>query len=212
MFYFGPSIFSFALTPPRGREQQTKGSFLRPYPLLLALLLLGGCATPSEVLLPIPASVVNASFVRDVEMVVRPSARESIQAADAKAAGKAVAAPGDPASLPFEQMMRRAVEEETRSAGLRSGRALRLVIEVDRLHTASTGAALLGTKGDRLAGSVFVQDAGDRTPLGQLYVDVNRRQSGPVGLLLRGSGVREQLAREFAQHIARALSDGSKSR
>ena len=191
-------------------KQQTKGSHLRRSALAFALLLyLAGCATPSEMLLPIPASIVNASFVQEVEVVVRPGAAASIAALDEKAVA---ATAGTPASLPFSQMMRMAVEEATRSSGLTSGRALRLVIEVDALQTTSAGGALLGTGSDRLAGSVFLQDADSRAPLGQLYVDVTNRHGGPVALLLRGSGVREQLAREFAQHIARALTGRSARR
>ena len=58
---------------------------------------------------------------------------------------------------------------------------------------------------DRLAGTVFVRDAATDEPLGQLYVDVNARNSGLIGLATRG-GVRERVAAAFANRVAKALA------
>jgi hypothetical protein len=173
-------------------------------PLLLILLLpLIGCMKQSEELLPVAASIKRASIVRTVELVVRPAAAAQIAALDQKAAARAE---GGAAHLPFAEMMPAMVRDVTRAWGLSAGRELALKIEIDAIELAGTAATLLGGSRDRLAGSVFIRDAATDEPLGQLYVDVVNSHSGPVGLLIRGGGIREELANEFAIHIARALT------
>lgn len=170
-----------------------------------ALLLLAGCMQQSQELLPIPASIKMASVVRTVEVAVRPSAAAKVAELDEKAAAR----PGSPrthSALPFAEMLPMVVGEVTRAWGLTGGRELKLLVEIDAVETAGTAATLLGGSRDRLAGSVFIRDAITDEPLGQLYVDVVNSHSGPVGLLIRGGGIREELASEFAIHIARALT------
>jgi hypothetical protein len=79
------------------------------------------------------------------------------------------------------------------------------VLDVDILQVQGTGAALFGQP-DRLAGTVYIRDAQTGASLGQLYVDVGGGSAGPIALAIRGSGVRERLARAFADRIAGALS------
>lgn len=185
--------------------------FFRPFPFALILFVpLGGCMPQSQELLPIPASIKMASVVRKVEVAVQPSASAKIAELDLQAAARPKVA-GDPATLPFAEMLPDAVSEITRAWGLTSGRELKLLIEIDAIETAGTAATLLGGSRDRLAGSVFIHDAATDERLGQLYVDVVNSHSGPVGLLIRGGGIREELANEFAIHIARALT-GRKDR
>ena len=173
---------------------------------LAALLPLAGCAEPSQVLLPIDASIKNASFVRAVEVGVQPPAAAKVAQLDEKARSKRAAGQTDHASLPFAEMLPLVIEEVTRAWGLTGRRALKLRVEIDSIGTASTGATLLGQGQDRMSGLVFIHDAVSGEPLGQLRIDVVNSHSGVVGLLIRGGGIREELAKEFAIHIARALT------
>ena len=168
--------------------------------LLLALLLCA-CASRTDEVLPLSRGLIGASHVTGIDMVVQPAARASIATSDERAgrSGEAGAA-----GAPLRQMLSDMILAATREAGLTGGRELRLLLEIDDLQTASAGAAMFG-KGDRLAGTVFVRDAATDAPLGQLYVDVNARNSGLIGLATRG-GVRERLGEAFAERVAKALS------
>lgn len=178
---------------------------LRPTFLLILVILLlpAACVNPVERVLPIPASVRGASMVSEVELVVRPTARDALAKLDARAAGRAGPQAGY-AALPFEVMLANTVRDVTREWGLTSGRPLKLVIELDRIAVVDTGRAIVGGR-DRLAGTVFLRDAATGEPLGQLYVDVGHSNAGLLAAALRGGGVRERLAREFALHIAREM-------
>ena len=177
---------------------------LRPLPLAALLLLpLAGCMEQSQELLPIPASIKSSSVVRQVEVAVRPGALAKVAALDEQAKARNRS---DPSGLPFAEMMPRVIADITRAWGLTGGRELKLLIEIDAIETAGTAATLFGGSRDRMAGSVFIRDPTTGEPLGQLYVDVVNSHSGPVGLLIRGGGIREELAEEFAIHIARALT------
>ncbi|CAA9538861.1 MAG: hypothetical protein AVDCRST_MAG23-1717 [uncultured Sphingosinicella sp.] len=169
---------------------------------LFLLLLACACTSRTEQVLPLSRSIVGASQVKRIELVVTPQARASIAAMDERALQKK--AVGGYAAAPFAQLLPDMIMEATRRAGLTSGRELKLQIEVDEFDTASAGAAIFGRE-DRLAGTVFVTDAGTGEALGQLYVDVNARASGLIGLATRG-GVRERIAEAFATRIANALS------
>lgn len=179
---------------------------LRPKLLLMLVILLlpTACMSPVERVLPIPASVRGASMVSEVDFVIRPTAKPDIQRLDQRAAERRGTAQAGYAALPFEQMLANTVRDVTREWGLTSGRPLRLVIEVDAARVVDTGRAIVGGR-DRLAGTVFLKDAATGEPLGQLYVDVGHSSPGLLAAALRGGGVRERLAREFALHIAREL-------
>lgn len=155
-------------------------------------------------MLPIPASVRGASRVAATEIVISGPAGGAVAALDERASGRGS---GD-AALPFRQLMAATLERVTREWGLTSGRPLKLLVEIDDLGLASTGGALLGQE-DRLAGSVFIRDAATGAPLGQLYIDIDQTSAGLVGLAIRGGGVREKLAEEFATRVARQLSGRS---
>ncbi len=168
-------------------------------PFAAVLLLLGGCAGSTENVLPVAASVRGASFVRGTEVIVRRTAATNVAVLDEKAAGQKGAA-----ALPFAEMLSRTIEQVTRGSGLTSGRALKLMVEVDRLKAPATGAAFFGAD-DELAGSVFIRDAETDAELGQLYIKVGRVNGGMMSIIVRGGGVREQLAEAFARRIAEAL-------
>ena len=52
--------------------------------------------------------------------------------------------------------------------------------------------------------------ATDGATVNLFYVDVLNVRAGMLGLAMRGSGVREKLAAEFAKHVAEQLSGGKK--
>jgi len=172
---------------------------LRAFPFLAAFLLLfSGCAGSTENVLPVPPGIRGASFVRQSEVIVRRNAVRTVAALDEKSdAGK-----GGP--LRFDEMLSRTIKRVTLASGLTSGRALKLIVEVDSLKAPPVGAAFFGAD-DELAGSVFIKDADDGEELGQLYVKVGRVNGGLASVIIRGGGVREQLAEAFAKRIADAL-------
>jgi hypothetical protein len=106
--------------------------------------------------------------------------------------------------MALPDLVKRMIDEVTREAGLTSGRPLMLQIELDTLELANTGTAFFGAE-DRLAGTVFIRDAGTNEELGQLYIDVGGRNAGLLGLVTRGGAVRERLAAAFARRVAEAL-------
>ena len=170
---------------------------MRISPIVIVLLLLAsGCVRPAEELLPIPASIKGASRVAEVEVKVGRGAAAAVAAIDAK---------NSPTDATFAQLLERNVREATEAAGLTSGRALKLVVEVDRVQTANAAAAFLG-RDDRLEGSVFVRDAATGESLGQLYVDIDRTNGGLMKALARIGSVRESLAKQFGAEVAAALS------
>ena len=162
----------------------------------LLLLLTSACAQQAEELLPIPASVKGASRIAEVEVTVRREVRAAAAASDQRLG---------PNALPLAKLLQRSVLEAAERAGLTSGRALKLSVEVDALQVANPGSALLG-RDDRLEGSVFVRDASTGENLGQLYVDIDRNNGGLISALSRIGNVRESLARQFGAEVAAALS------
>jgi hypothetical protein len=196
---------------------------------LMAALMLAACAPKAvKVVQPIPASVRGASMVSDVDVRLSPLAQDIMNKFEAKAAEKraeanlppvAAGAPlaGKPsrdeyATLPFAQMFELVVMDVTRERGLGTGRPLRLDVEIDTLKTANAAMALVAGSNDQLAGSVKVLDASSGEGLGEFYVDVINSHSGLLGLAMRGGGVRESLAEEFALHISRQLGGKNKGK
>jgi hypothetical protein len=113
-------------------------------------------------------------------------------------------------TLPFAQMMELMVKDVTRDRGLTSGRPLRISVEIDTLKTANAGMVMLAGSSDQLAGTVQVLDGVSGEKLGEYYIDVINSHSGLLGLAMRGGGVREKLAGEFAGHIAKQLASKKK--
>jgi hypothetical protein len=165
-------------------------------PLIIALL--AACTSRTDVVLPIAPAIVGNSRVEAVALDIRPSARASIAALDEAARGREGAA-----GQAVAELLPNAIKDTAQAAGLTGGRPLRVLVELDHFQVASTGSALFGGE-DRLAGTVFLRDAGTGQPLGQLYIDVNARTSGVMALATRG-GVRERMAYAFADRVARAL-------
>ena len=192
-----------------------------------AALLVVACVKPVQVVQPLSASMQNSpSMVAEVDVRLNPLASEAMAKFEDKAREKRLAAglaPLDAASepadgtkreeyatLPFAQMFELVVTDVTRDKGLNSGRPLRLAVEIDTLKTANAGMALLAGSNDQLAGTVKVHDAQSDEMLGEFYVDVINSHSGLLGLAMRGGGIREELAEEFALHISRQLTGKGK--
>jgi len=114
-------------------------------------------------------------------------------------------------TLPFAQMFPLVVQDVTREWGLTQGRPIKLVVTVDTLKTADAAMAILLSSSDQLAGMVEVRDAMTDSALGSFYIDVLNSHGGFLGMAMRGSGVREKLAEEFALQTSRVLT-GRKSK
>lgn len=190
---------------------------------LCAALMLAACGPkPVDVIQPVSESIRNAAMVDQVDVRLSSLAADRMAKFEENAREKRAAAglaPVDPAAdpaagtprdewstLPFAQMMELMVKDVTRDRGLTSGRPLRISIEIDTLKTANAGMVMLAGSSDQLAGTVQVLDGVSGEKLGEYYVDVINSHSGLLGLAMRGGGVREKLANEFAGHIARQLT------
>jgi hypothetical protein len=189
---------------------------------IAALLVLSACGPkPVKIVHPVAESIRGASMVSDVEVTLSSIAPERMEKAEAEAARKrseaglppvdasAEAATGSPRdqydTLPLAQMFELVVKDAAQEAGLTTGRPLRIKIELDTLKFANAGMAILAGSSDQLAGQVQIVDAQSGERLGEFYVDVINAHSGLLGLAMRGSGVREKLANEFAGHIVKQL-------
>ncbi|WP_426163265.1 hypothetical protein [Sandarakinorhabdus sp. DWP1-3-1] len=198
----------------------------------LALAIVAGAADAKsrKIVEPLDPSIIAASQLASVEVLVSPTAVETLdkleaiavqKRADAKLPPVDATAPVDTAAarptrdtystLPFRQMLPLVMEDVTREWGLANGRPVKLRVTVDTVKTANAGMALLLGSSDQLAGMVEVLDPADGRALGSFYIDVINSHGGLAGLALRGSGVRESLAEEFALESSRVLT-GRKSK
>lgn len=109
-------------------------------------------------------------------------------------------------ACPSSKMLEFVVKDTTREWGLNSGQPLKLAVEIDTLKTANAAMAMLAASSDQLSGTVTVMDAATSAKVGEFYVDVINSHGGLLGLAMRGGGIREKLAEEFALHISRQLT------
>lgn len=202
-------------------------NFFKLVPAGVALLLAACAVNPVQVTQAVPASIQNGVVVQDVDVALSPLAQGVLTAFEQKAAEKRAAAglppvpagaeltarpPNDQyATLPFANMMEFVIQDVTQDWGLKSGRPVRLAVEIDTLKTANAGMAILAGSSDQLSGSVKVLDAASSEKLGEFYVDVINSHSGLLGMAMRGGGIREKLAEEFALHVSQQLT-GRKSK
>lgn len=150
-------------------------------------------------LVPAPALADRTTMIRPLQ----PAARG--QAADAVA----VAIGGNAAAMitdESELLRYRQIVADAVRAALAGGRApgIEIAITIDTLAVADGGAAFLNAP-DRIAGLVELFETPARRPIGMLYIDIENRHPGLVGVALRGVQVRETLAREFAARLAKAM-------
>jgi hypothetical protein len=193
-------------------------------PALIGLTLLLSACGPSavQVFRPVPASVRGAGMIADVRVRPGPMSRSIMAALDQRTAERRSGAglpPVDPAAeppgalprdqydmLPFAQMFELMLKDVARERGLAGTMALRVEVEIDTLKTANAGMAIIAGSRDQLAGQVEIFDARSNERIGQYYVDVVNAHSGLIGLAIRGGGIREKLAAQFARHIVDQLT------
>lgn len=168
-----------------------------------------------DVLRPLPKELVGKVRVDAVDVSLSTEAQAAMIAHDAKAATNTVTNTARPAqaeydTLPFVRMAPLVMTDVTRAWGLTSGRPVRLAVTVFDFATANAARAMWGGTRDTMTELVEVQDARDRRMLGMFTVKVVNRHFGWTGMLIRGGGVRERLAEEFALEISRVLSGRKK--
>ena len=165
---------------------------------LLLLVSLAACSASHNELLPIPADLKGANRLGSVELVVRPAASASIAAFGDQ--------PGVQSAGGVAALVTRELARSFASAGLVSGRAVDVTVDIDEFEVARPGAALVG-RDDRLSALVLLRGAGDGAPLGQLRVRVDRANGGLVSVAARiGGGTGEALVRQMADEVAEALA------
>lgn len=180
-----------------------------------------------KVIEPLSTSLVGKSKASSVTVSLNEATRENFAKLEQKAAEKRKMAglavfeksmanasrpsPEQYSTLPIEAMMPLVIEDTLNEWGLRSGRGVAISVVLDTLKTADGGMMLLIGSTDQLAGTVKISDPENNEALGEFYVDVLNARGGWLGAAMRGSGVREKLAAEFAKRIAQQLS-GTKSK
>lgn len=128
---------------------------------------------------------------------------EKIEALDEKArtVGEEKGTSDTVASQPFKtvfaEIAKDALEERDSSDSIYAD----IEIEVDNLKFVNPMAAILISDTDQLSGSVKVIDPKTKELLSEFYVDVLKGTGGLLGLAVRGGGVREKLAAQFAEYI-----------
>lgn len=183
-----------------------------------ALFMIGPADAKSRKIIdPIAAEIVGNNHVVAIEIVAEGKAADALAHFDAKAAEKAAKAESGTteiskyAHMPFRDMFPLIFTEVTKEWGLTGGRPVKLIVTLDTIKTANAGMAFLGSSADQLAGLVEVTDAEAGTKLGSFYIDVLNNHGGLLGMAMRGGGVREKLADEFALESSRVLT-GRKSK
>lgn len=174
----------------------------------------------------LPADIVDANYVGQVNVTVADSAAKKMAELEAKANEKRTQAglpafadadapiPQDQyATVPFAAMMPAVMRDVTRKWGLtkeRGGKPVNLAVTIENIKTANAGMALLLGSADELSGEVTVIDAATQARLGSFYVQVVNSHGGLAGLAMRGGGIREKLAEEFALESSRILTGSTK--
>src|SRR3546814_4938957 len=95
-------------------------------------------------------------------------------------------------------MMENLLGDRLAEADVNGPRNVSLGVAIDTLKFVSAAMTIIGGDSDQLAGLVTVKDSGTGEQIAEFYVDVLNSHGGLLGLAIRGTGVREQLAHEFA--------------
>jgi uncharacterized coiled-coil protein SlyX len=199
--------------------------------IFLALFLIAAPAAEAKqrkVIEELPADIVDNNYVAAVTVTIADSAREKFDKIEEKALAKRAEAglpPYDPANpsavqpaadtydtLPFSAMLPLVMRDVTREWGLdeSKGKAVDLKITIETIRTANAAVAMLIGSADELAGLIDVVDPATGANIGSFYVHVLNAHSGWGGMLIRGGGIRERLAEEFALESARVLTGSTK--
>jgi len=176
----------------------------------------------------LPPEIVDKNYIDQVEVIVADTAQEKMAKLEEKAGEKRAeaklaaytpatdgAAPPHEqyATIPFTAMMPFVMRDVTRKWGLtpeRGGKPVNLRITIENIKTANAGMALLMGSSDELSGEVIVLDPATQQQIGNFYVQVINSHGGLAGLAMRGGGIREKLAEEFALESSRILTGSTK--
>lgn len=201
------------------------------YWMLAAALFAASTAAQAKqrtVIEDLPKEIVDNNHVAAVEVIIADTAKAKLEKIEAKAVEKrteAGLAAYDPATatirpaqaeyatLPFEVMFPLVMQDVTRDWGLTDGKGVpvKLRVTVETIKTANAAMAILiSSSSDELAGKVDVFNAAGDQNIGSFYVHVVNSHGGWAGMLMRGGGVREKLAHEFALESARILTGSTK--
>ena len=186
---------------------------------ILVVLCLGACATPVEVLDPIPLNVKKEINITSVHVSYGAVGHDTITKLDQKREAERLddeieivrASNGRVhidhyEYLPLKDMLQYTVENVLRDSGLMGSVNVSLAIHIDTLRFANAGLTILAGDTDQLAGLVSILDE-DQNTLGQFYVDVIEAHGGLLGLAIRGGGVREGLAYKFSEELVKELKN-----
>ena len=168
-----------------------------------ALLCLAGCAKPVKVTTEIPADYIGKMHVESVNVTYGEAVKDKVTEDDAKRAEEAKTEPSDKeyVDLPLSEMLAKVLQEDLAEANANGPDAVSVDIMLDTIKFANAAVSILIGDQDQIAGLVTVKDASSGNTVGEFYVDVINSSSGLLGLAIRGGGVREKLASEFADHI-----------
>lgn len=189
------------------------------FPILLAVRAAHGREV--KTLEPLTFAIGQPVRITGMDLTVAPKAEKEVFETDAKAARKRASAGLPPldahsyptgldgfdfSTMPFKQMFPLVVRQVARDWRLDEGRPVFLRITIDRLHTADTTLAILVASSDTLDGRVDVIDAVSGKSLGAFRVSIDKMQSGWAAMVVRGGGIREKLAEQFALAVAKHMS------
>ncbi|MFS0738700.1 hypothetical protein ABC347_16765 [Sphingomonas sp. 1P06PA] len=148
---------------------------------------------------PGPALADRTTMIRPIQPAARGQAADAVAVAISGSAATSIADDTEIARY-------RTVVADAVRAALAAGETpgIEIAITIDTLVVADGGAAFLNAP-DRIAGLVELFETPERRPIGMLYIDIENRHPGLVGVALRGVKVRETLAREFAVRLAKAM-------
>lgn len=183
------------------------------------LAFLGACATPVEVLEPIPINVKREINVTSISVSYGEVGLESLTRLDQKIEEERL---GDNVEiirtsngsahldhyeyLPLSEMLQSTVETLLKQSGIMGSIDVSLAISIDNLRFANAGLVWLAGDSDQLAGLVSVHDE-NQSVLGRFYVDIIESHAGLLGLAIRGGGVREGLAQRFGEELIKELKN-----
>jgi hypothetical protein len=178
---------------------------------VFGLIGLAACTKPVTVTQPLPENAFGQVHVTDIAVSYTDAAKEGIQKDNDRQQKKAEDGKADDKyeGLKFTEMMENLLSDRLAEADVDGPRNVSLDVAIDTLKFVSAAMTIIGGDSDQLAGLVTVKDSGTGEQIAEFYVDVLNSHGGLLGLAIRGTGVREQLAQEFADHVIEQLQPKS---
>ncbi len=181
---------------------------MRKITALAVLVMLSACAPQhTKVIQPLDQNYRGALNIKNIKVTYSDLSVEKISALDSKLASKGQES-GTPEEIQYQPFNVSFKEVAAKSLEERDGNGVNqadITIEVDNLKLANAVATILIGDIDQLSGSVKVNDSKTKELLSEFYVDVFKGSGGLLGLAIRGGGVREKLAAQFAEYIGDEL-------